>query len=52
MNKADGYRQVLKTLPDWETYLLQESGLPARAGTWSWHRWSLTKATGACSSIS
>jgi len=32
MNKADNYRQVLKTLPDWETYLLQESGLPGPRG--------------------
>ena len=32
MNKADSYRQVLKTLPDWETYLLQESGLPGPRG--------------------
>jgi len=32
MNKADSYRQVLKTLTDWEAYLLQESGLPGPRG--------------------
>ncbi len=32
MNKADSYRQVLKTLADWEPYLLQESGLPGPRG--------------------
>jgi len=32
MNKADSYRQVLKTLVDWEPYLLQESGLPGPRG--------------------
>jgi hypothetical protein len=32
MNKAETYRQVLKTLPDWEPYLLQESGLPGPRG--------------------
>jgi hypothetical protein len=32
MTKADIYRQVLKTLPDWEPYLLQESGLPGPRG--------------------
>ncbi|MCX6034682.1 MAG: HEAT repeat domain-containing protein [Chloroflexi bacterium] len=32
MNKADSYRQVLKTLTDWEPYLLQESGLPGPRG--------------------
>ncbi len=32
MNKADGYRQVLKTLADWEPYLLKESGLPGPRG--------------------
>jgi hypothetical protein len=32
MSKAGIYRQVLKTLPDWEPYLLQESGLPGPRG--------------------
>jgi hypothetical protein len=32
MKKADSYRQILKTLPDWEPYLLQESGLPGPRG--------------------
>jgi hypothetical protein len=32
MNKTETYRQVLKTLPDWEPYLLQESGLPGPRG--------------------
>jgi len=32
MNKAENYRQVLKTLADWEPYLLQESGLPGPRG--------------------
>ena len=32
MNKADSYRQVLKTLTDWEPYLLKESGLPGPRG--------------------
>jgi hypothetical protein len=32
MNKAERYRQVLKTLADWEPYLLQESGLPGPRG--------------------
>ncbi len=32
MTKSDIYRQMLKTLPDWEPYLLQESGLPGPRG--------------------
>jgi hypothetical protein len=32
MTKADSYRQGLKTLKDWEPYLLQESGLPGPRG--------------------
>ena len=32
MNKADTYRQTLNRLPDWEPYLLQESGLPGPRG--------------------
>ncbi len=32
MNKTETYRQVLKTLADWEPYLLQESGLPGPRG--------------------
>ena len=28
MNKIDAYRAILRTLPDWDTYLLQESHLP------------------------
>ncbi len=32
MNKIDTYREVLKTLKDWEPYLLQESGLPGPRG--------------------
>jgi hypothetical protein len=32
MNKADGYRRVLKTLTIWEPYLLKESGLPGPRG--------------------
>jgi hypothetical protein len=32
MNKSDTYRQTLGTLPDWEPYLLQESGLPGPRG--------------------
>jgi hypothetical protein len=32
MNKSDHYRQILKTFPDWEPYLLQESGLPGPRG--------------------
>jgi hypothetical protein len=32
MAKTDEYRQVLKSLEDWEPYLLQESGLPGPRG--------------------
>jgi len=32
MNKIDTYREVLKTLKDWEPYILQESGLPGPRG--------------------
>ncbi len=32
MSKADDYRQTLKTLKDWDTFLLQESGLPGPRG--------------------
>jgi hypothetical protein len=32
MSKIDAYRQVLRTLRDWEPYLLQESGLPGPRG--------------------
>ena len=32
LNKADTYRQMLRTLDDWEPYLLQESGLPGPRG--------------------
>jgi hypothetical protein len=32
MNKSETYRQALSTLPDWEPYLLQESGLPGPRG--------------------
>jgi hypothetical protein len=32
MNKADGYRQVLKTFAIWEPYLIKESGLPGPRG--------------------
>jgi hypothetical protein len=32
MNKSETYRQVLSALPDWEPYLLQESGLPGPRG--------------------
>jgi hypothetical protein len=32
MGKADVYCEVLKTLKDWEPYLLQESGLPGPRG--------------------
>ncbi len=32
MNKSDTYRQILATLPEWEPYLLQESGLPGPRG--------------------
>ena len=32
MTKSDIYRQMLKMLPDWEPYLLQESGLPGPRG--------------------
>ncbi len=32
MNKTETYRQALKTLADWEPYLLQESGLPGPRG--------------------
>lgn len=28
MSKADTYRQILRTLDDWDPFLLQESGLP------------------------
>ncbi|MBN1138464.1 MAG: hypothetical protein JXM73_17885 [Anaerolineae bacterium] len=28
MSKADRYRQILRTLDDWDSFLLQESGLP------------------------
>ena len=28
MRKADRYRQILKTLEDWDDFLLQESNLP------------------------
>ncbi|MGA2488845.1 MAG: hypothetical protein ABSF99_01465, partial [Anaerolineales bacterium] len=32
LTNADGYREKLKTLQDWEPYLLQESGLPGPRG--------------------
>ena len=32
MNKSETYRQMLAGLPDWEPYLLQESGLPGPRG--------------------
>ncbi|MFZ6028752.1 MAG: hypothetical protein ACOYYS_13635 [Chloroflexota bacterium] len=32
MTKADEYRRHLQTLPDWDAYLLQESGLPGPRG--------------------
>ena len=32
MNKTEIYRQTLASLPDWEPYLLQESGLPGPRG--------------------
>lgn len=32
MSKTETYRQILKTLTDWEPYLLQESGLPGPRG--------------------
>jgi len=32
MNKSETYRQILSALPDWEPYLLQESGLPGPRG--------------------
>ena len=32
MSKADDYRQTLRTLKDWDTFLLQESGLPGPRG--------------------
>jgi hypothetical protein len=32
MTKSDTYRQMLKKLPDWESYLLRESGLPGPRG--------------------
>jgi hypothetical protein len=41
MTKIETYRQVLKTLADWEPYLLQESGQPGPM-----------KAPGTCSPVS
>jgi hypothetical protein len=32
MSKADHYREALKTCSDWDTYLMQESGLPGPRG--------------------
>jgi hypothetical protein len=32
MNKSDAYREKLKTIQNWEPYLLQESGLPGPRG--------------------
>ena len=32
MNKRESYRQILTGMPDWEAYLLQESGLPGPRG--------------------
>ena len=32
MNKSETYHQTLASLPDWEPYLLQESGLPGPRG--------------------
>jgi hypothetical protein len=32
MSKVDDYRQILGTLKDWDTFLLQESGLPGPRG--------------------
>jgi hypothetical protein len=32
MNKSENYRQTLSALSDWESYLLQESGLPGPRG--------------------
>lgn len=32
MNKSDSYREKLRTIQDWEPYLLQESGLPGPRG--------------------
>jgi hypothetical protein len=32
MTKTDFYRTQLRSLPDWDAYLLQESGLPGPRG--------------------
>jgi 3-methyladenine DNA glycosylase AlkC len=32
MNKADAYRETLRTLGNWDLFLLRESGLPGRRG--------------------
>ena len=32
MNKVEHYRQMLRTLDDWDSFLLQESGLPGPRG--------------------
>jgi hypothetical protein len=32
VSKTDDYRAILRTLPDWDAYLLQESGLPGPRG--------------------
>jgi hypothetical protein len=32
MNKADAYRETLRTLGDWDSFLLRESGLPGKRG--------------------
>jgi hypothetical protein len=52
MTKIETYRQVLKTLADWEPYLLQESGLPGPRGNWNWLRSSPMKAPGTCLPVS
>ncbi len=32
MSKRDAYRAILREMPDWDSYLLRESGLPGPRG--------------------
>jgi hypothetical protein len=47
MTKADQYREALKTCADWNTYLMQESGLPGPRGNLELARAAANEATAA-----
>ena len=47
MTKADQYREALKTCADWDTYLMQESGLPGPRGNLELAQAAADEATAA-----